>query len=82
MLETRDSYSVLACGDTLDEAARQAAEAVVKALMREHSWTFEKAYMFSSLAADLRINQAVDPKKRVRAVLSKDFITLKSLLTI
>jgi acetamidase/formamidase len=49
--------------------------------MHEHAWSFEKAYMFSSLAADLRINQVVDPKKGVRAVLSKEFVTLKSLLT-
>jgi amidase len=81
VLETEESYSILACGDTLDEAARNAAEAAAKALMREYSWPFEKAYMFSSLAADLRISQVVDPKKGVRAVVSKDFITLKSLLT-
>ena len=81
VLETEESYSILACGDTLDEAAKHAAEAATKALMHEHSWSFEKAYMFSSLAADLRINQVVDPKKGVRAVVSKDFIKLKSLLT-
>jgi amidase len=81
VLETEESYSILACGDTLDEAARNAAEAAAKALMREYSWPFEKAYMFSSLAVDLRISQVVDPKKGVRAVVSKDFITLKSLLT-
>jgi amidase len=82
VLETEGSYAILACGDTLDEAAEHAAESAVKALMREHSWPFEKAYMFSSLAADLRINQVVDPKKGVRAVLSKDFVTLESLLTV
>jgi amidase len=65
----------------LDEAAKHAAEAAIKALMHEHSWSFEKAYMFSSLAVDLRINQAVDPKKGVRAVVSKDFTMLKSLMT-
>jgi len=81
VLETEESYSILACGDTLDEAAKHAAEAATKAFMQEHSWSFEKAYMFSSLAADLRINQVVDPKKGVRAVVSKDFIMLKSLLT-
>jgi len=82
VLETEEAYSILACGDTLDEAAKHAAEAATKALMHEHSWSFEKAYMFSSLAVDLRINQVVDPKKGVRAVVSKDFIMLKSLLTV
>ncbi len=81
VLETEESYSILTCGDTLDEAARHAAEAATTALMYERSWPFEKAYMFSSLAVDLKINQVVDPKKGVRAVVPKDFIMLKSLLT-
>jgi acetamidase/formamidase len=37
--------------------------------------------MFGSLAVNLEINQAVDPKRGVRAVISKDFITFESLLT-
>jgi amidase len=80
ILETKDSYAFLACGETLDEAAKFAAEAAVEALMREHHWPFETAYMFGSLAIDLRINQVVDPKKGVRAVVSKDLIDLDSLL--
>jgi len=80
ILETHDWYAFLACGDTLDEAAEFAAEAAVEALMREHDWSFEKSYMFGSLAVDLKINQVVDPKKGVRAVISKVFVTLDSLL--
>jgi amidase len=81
VLETKDSFALLACGTTLDEAARLAAEAAVKGLIREYGWPFEMAYMFGSLAINLKINQVVDPKKGVRAVISKDFIRLKSLLT-
>lgn len=81
VLENRNSYAILACGDTLDKAAEFAAEAAVEAFMREYDWSFEKAYMFGSLAIDLEINQVVDPKKGVRALISKDFITLDSLLT-
>jgi amidase len=80
ILETSDSYAILACGRTLDEAAKFATEAVIRALMREHGWSFEKAYMFASLAADLKINQVVDLKKGVRAVVSKDFLSLEGLL--
>ncbi len=80
ILENRDWYAFLACGNTLDEAATLASEAAVKAFMREYGWTFEKAYMFGSLAINLKINQVVDPKKGVRAVMSKDFISLDSLL--
>jgi amidase len=81
ILETHDWYAFLACGDTLDEAAAFATEAAVEAYMREYNWSFEKAYMFGSLAIDLEINQVVDPKKGVRAVISKDFISFDSLLT-
>ena len=80
VLETDDSYALLASGETLDEAAKFAAEAAVEALMRQHHWPFETAYMFGSLAADLKINQVVDPKKGVRAVISKEFIDLDGLL--
>jgi amidase len=79
-LETKSHFSILACGDTLEEAARSATEAAVLALMKKHDWTFEKAYMFASLAVDLQINQVVDPKKGVRATVSKEFLTLDSLL--
>jgi len=81
ILETHNWYALLACGDTLDESATFAAEAAVEAFMREYNWPFEKAYMFGSLAINLEINQVVDPKKGVRAVMSKDFISLSSLLT-
>lgn len=80
ILETQDEYAVLACGRSLEEAAELATETSITALMREHGWTFEQAYMFGSLAVDLRINQVVDPKKGVRAALSKEFISLDSYL--
>jgi amidase len=81
ILEMSNSYAFLTCGETLDEAARNASKAAIEALMREHAWSFEEAYMFGSLAVDLEINQVVDPKKGVRAVVSKDHIALESVLT-
>jgi amidase len=81
ILETKDSFALLSCGDTLDEAVRHASKAAVEALVREHRWPFENAYMFASLAVDLEINQVVDPKKGVRAVIPKRFMNLDSLLT-
>jgi len=81
ILETKDHYALLACGDTLEQAARFATEAAVEAFKRQYNWPFEKAYMFGSLAVDLKINQVVDPKKGVRAAISKDYVSLDSLLT-
>jgi len=53
ILEAKDSYAILTCGGTLEEAAASAAETAVEALMREHGWPIERAYMFGSLAIDL-----------------------------
>jgi hypothetical protein len=36
--------------------------------------------MFGSLGVSLEINQVVDPKKGVRAVILKDFVDLDDLL--
>ncbi|MCS7096732.1 MAG: acetamidase/formamidase family protein [Nitrososphaerota archaeon] len=80
ILETHDTFEILACGESLNEAAAIATESAVVALMREHGWSFEEAYMFGSIAVDLEINQAVDPKKGVRAVIPKEYITLNSLI--
>lgn len=80
ILETKYSYAFLACDETLDAAARDATLVAVEALMREHGWCFEEAYMFGSLQVDLKINQVVDPKKGVRAVISKDYLRPASFL--
>lgn len=80
ILETEENYAFLACGENLDEAAKSAADSAVQAFMHEYGWSFEKAYMFGSLAINLEINQVVDPKKGVRAVISKNFMTLRGLL--
>jgi len=79
VLETQDSYAFLTCGDSLDEASALAVDAAVCAFMREYGWSFEEAYMFASLVVDLEVNQVVDPKKGVRAVIPKKFISFKSL---
>lgn len=79
VLETQNSYAFLTCGDSLDEASALAVEAAVEALMREYDWSFENAYMFASLVVDLKVNQVVDPKKGVRAVIPKQLISIESL---
>ena len=80
ILETADSYMIVVAADDLDEAVEIASKEAVDALMREHGWSFEEAYMFGSLAVDLKINQVVDPKRGVRAVIPKEYITLESFL--
>jgi len=74
ILETDDHLAVLACGDTLDEACTYASETAVKGIAGARGLSFEEAYMLASLTVDLEINQVVDPKKGVRAVIPKELI--------
>ena len=80
ILETVDSYMIIVAAENLDEAAKTASKEALEALMKEHGWSFEEAYMFASLAVDLKINQVVDPKKGVRASIPREYMSLKSLL--
>jgi amidase len=80
ILETRDHFSVLTADESLDKAVRMAAEKAVEAIMRAKGWSFEDAYMFSSLAVKAAINQVVDPKRGARAQISKEDVTIDDLL--
>jgi acetamidase/formamidase len=49
VLENEESYAILVCGDSLDEACSLAVDEAVKALMCEHNWSFEEAYILQAL---------------------------------
>lgn len=80
IIEADDHYSLLVSEDSIEKAVEIAASEVVKALMRAKGWTFEEAYMFSSLGINVLINQVVDPKKGVRAVIPKTLLHIDDLL--
>ncbi|MCX8188299.1 MAG: acetamidase/formamidase family protein [Nitrososphaeria archaeon] len=82
ILENKDIIAILAFGNTIDEAIRAATEYAVETLMISHKLSFEEAYMLGSLIVNLRINQLVDPKKGVRAEISKDFVKFEDFLGI
>jgi len=80
VLDLGDRIAIPAYGSDLDEAARNASLATVEGLMRRYGMRFEEAYALASLIVDLEINQAVDPKKGVRAVIGKNYISADSIL--
>lgn len=80
ILETEENYEIIACGNTLDEAVKEATITAVNALSRKYNISFEEAYMLGSLIVDLKINQVVDPRKGVRAVIPKNYISIKDFL--
>ncbi|MEM1517497.1 MAG: acetamidase/formamidase family protein [Nitrososphaerota archaeon] len=81
IVETQDNYSILVADDDLDKAVEIATEKAVNALMKANNWSFEESYMFSSLGVKIAVNQVVDPKKGVRAMIPKEFISIQHLLS-
>lgn len=80
ILETKDRYSILTADESLDKAAQLAVEEAVRCLMKAKGWSFEEAYMFSSIGVNVEVNQIVDPKKGVRASIPKELIEIKHFL--
>ncbi len=58
--ETDDFYAVTGFGETIDEAARKATRSMIDYLAAEHGLSRPEAYLLCSLAADLKISEAVD----------------------
>ena len=58
--ETDDYYAVTGFAETIDEAARKATRSMIDYLTAEHGLTRPEAYLLCSLAADLKISEAVD----------------------
>lgn len=80
IVEYNDHYSILTSHEDLDKAVEYATYEAVKTIMNSTGWSFEEAYIFSSLGIDIRINQVVDPKKGVRAVIPKTLATIDDFL--
>jgi acetamidase/formamidase len=55
----------------LDEATRLATREMVEYLVAEKKLSREDAYLLCSLAADLRVTQAVDGTKGIHALIAK-----------
>ena len=80
LLETEDNTMIIASGDTLDDAAYEATDQTVKFIKHGLGFTWEDAYMLTSLAVDIKISQLVDPKNTVRSVIPKYVISTEKLI--
>ncbi len=58
----------------LDLAAKQALRNMIKWLQEMTTWTAEEAYVFCSLACDLRVTQLVDGNKGIHAMVKRSLI--------
>lgn len=80
LVETDDSTMVIASGNTIDDAIKEATNQAVDHLCKGLDLSFEEAYMLASLAVDLKISQVVDPKKTVRAAIPKSLLPTERLI--
>ncbi len=80
VLEYGDHISILTSDESLDKAVEYATLEAVEAIMKATGWSFEESYIFSSLGVDVMINQVVDPKKGVRAVIPKSLVSIDAFL--
>lgn len=69
--ETPTHYIAMGLHEDLDEASRLAVRELVEFLMAEKKLSRDDAYMLCSLAASLRVTQAVDATKGIHAMLAK-----------
>jgi acetamidase/formamidase len=69
--ETPTDYITMGLNEDLDEATRLATREMIDFLVAEKGLSRDEAYALSSLAANLRVTQAVDQTKGVHAMIAK-----------
>lgn len=69
--ETPTHYMTMGLDPDLDEAVRLATREMVDYLVAEKRLSRDDAYLLCSLAADLRVTQAVDGTKGIHALIAK-----------
>lgn len=58
----------------LDDAAKQALRDMIRWLVEMKGWSSEEAYVFCSLACDLRVTQLVDGNKGIHAMVDRKLL--------
>ena len=58
----------------LDDAAKQALREMIRWLVEMKGWSSEEAYVFCSLACDLRVTQLVDGNKGIHAMVARSLL--------
>jgi acetamidase/formamidase len=71
--ETPTHHVTMAFNEDLDDAAKDALREMIKLIGERMGLAADDAYMFSSLAVDMRVTQLVDGNKGIHAMLSKRY---------
>ena len=71
--ETPTHHVTMAFNEDLDDAAKDALREMIKLIGERMGLAADDAYMFSSLAVDMRVTQLVDGNKGIHAMLPKRY---------
>ncbi len=74
MIETEEEFMTVGNAEELEEAGKEALEAMIDHLEKETELTPREAYKLCSVACNLKISQVVNPKKTVRASIDKSIL--------
>lgn len=80
IVELDDRIEIIASGESLDEATKEAASTAVDLMKDALKISWAESYVLASLVMDLKISQIVNPKKTARAAIPKNIVTIKELL--
>ena len=69
---TPTHYITMGLDPDLDDAAKQALRDMIRWLVEMKGWSSEEAYVFCSLACDLRVTQLVDGNKGIHAMVDRE----------
>jgi acetamidase/formamidase len=67
-------YIAMGLDPDLDDAAKQALREMIRWLVEMKRWSSEEAYVFCSLACDLRVTQLVDGNKGIHAMVERSLV--------
>ena len=71
---TPTHYITMGLDPDLDDAAKQALRDMIRWLVDLKGWSSEEAYVFCSLACDLRVTQLVDGNKGIHAMVERGLV--------
>lgn len=71
---TATHYIAMGFHEDLDDAAKLALRNMIGWLVELTGWSTEEAYVFCSLACDLRVTQLVDGNKGIHAMVSRSLV--------
>jgi len=80
LVETKDYTMVIASGDNVDDAAKEATKLAVDLLSKGLGLSRDDALILASIAVDLKISQMTGSKKTIRAAIPISIVSTQKLI--